>query len=294
MSDRKIWPNFFIVGAAKAGTTTLYEYLKETDGVYMSPVKEARFFHHPDISHKILQNVISDEKKYLKLFNKVTDEKAIGEASPSYLLDPESPEIIHKKIPNAKIIIMLRDPVQRAFSQYLMKKTNGVEQRTFHQVIEDYMSDYENGRDHWDRTIYAGLYTKNVKKYTDIFGLQNVKIIMFEEFVKDTPKYVKEVLDFLEVDSELPLNVGKVYNAYGEPRGKIADRMLANKLIWKIGVKIIPRTFRQGLRKKIFLKNKKKPKLPEEDGRVLQKFYKDDVNSLEKLLDRKLPWKWFN
>ena len=294
MKEREIWPNFFIVGTAKAGTTTLYAYLKDTKGIYMSPVKEPRYFHSfkQDPSGRGIR--ITDEAKYLKLFSKVKDEKAIGEATPSYLRDPKTPELIHEKVPNAKIIIILRDPVQRAFSHHLMRKTNGQETRTFHQVIEDYMKIYKHDGITFDRVIYPGLYISQVKKYVDVFGSQNIKILIFEEFVKDTFNQVKEVLNFLGVDSEPPSNIDKVYNPYGEPRGKISEIMLSNKLIWKIAVKLVPQNFRWGLRKKVFLKDKEKPKLPDKEGILLQKFYKEDVNNLEKLLCRKLPWKWFN
>ena len=91
------WPNFFIVGAGKAGTTSLYEYLKKIPEIYMSPIKEpgyfgTREFKNPDWSK------ISTENEYLKLFEGVTNEIAIGEASPQYLSDPKTPFLIHDKI----------------------------------------------------------------------------------------------------------------------------------------------------------------------------------------------------
>jgi len=290
----EIWPNFFIVGAAKAGTTALYEYLSKTNGVYMSPVKEPRYFNKYILDPKIRLSRITNDTKYLKLFNKVKDEKAIGEASPSYLRDPEAAELIHEKVPNAKILIILRDPVQRAFSAYVMRKNGGRESRTFHQVIEDYIKDYKHSKFYSDGIIFAGLYTKNIKKYIDTFGSQNVKILIFEEFIKDTVNQVQEVLNFLGVDSESPSNIGKVYNAYNEPRGKISEMVLSSNLVWKIGQKLVPQNMRRELRKRIFMKEGEKPKLPEEEGIILQKLYQEDVNNLEKLLGRKLPWKWFN
>ena len=294
MKDREIWPNFFIVGAAKAGTTTLYAYLNMTNGVYMSPVKETGYFHSFKQDPRSRGIRITDKAKYLKLFSKVKDEKAIGEATPSYLRDPKTPELIHEKSPNAKIIIMLRDPVQRAFSHYLMRKTNGQEKRTFRQLIEDHIKDYKRDKVDFDRTIYPGLYTNQVKKYIDVFGSKNIKILIFEEFIKDTFTQVKEVLDFLGVDSEPPSNIGKVYNSYGEPNGKISEIMLSNHLVWKIGVKLVPQSMRWSIKKKLFLKDNVKPKMADEDGILLQKFYQEDVNNLEKLLGRKFPWKWFS
>ena len=127
------WPNFFVVGTPRAGTTSLYSYLNATPGIYMSSIKEPRFFHkiRPETNLPIMH----DKKKYLGLFRNVKDEKSIGEASPTYLQDPESPLLIHKVIPNAKIIIILRDPIERAFSYYLPYKMQGIEKKSFHDEV---------------------------------------------------------------------------------------------------------------------------------------------------------------
>jgi len=126
------WPNFFIVGAQKAGTSSIYSLLRSIPGIYMSPLKEPNYF-----SPNSPTRPSHDKKRYAGLFGGVTDEIAIGEASPSYLWDPDSPKLIHDAIPKARIIISLRDPVQRAYSQYLMRtrpqKSTGItrETRTF-------------------------------------------------------------------------------------------------------------------------------------------------------------------
>ena len=114
------WPNLFIVGAMKSGTTSLYEYLNVIPRIYMSPIKEPKYFHMKGYGKEVNVKRISDKKNYLNLFEKVNTEKIIGEASPDYLFDPNSPRLIHKKVPNANIIICLRDPVERTFSHYLM------------------------------------------------------------------------------------------------------------------------------------------------------------------------------
>ena len=80
----------------------------------------------------------------------------------------------------------------------------------------------------------------------------------------------------------------------GEPKGKLSGRMLSSVLVYKIGIKLIPQNLMWSLRDKLLLGNKEKPKLSEEDVKILQKFYKEDVEDLEKLLGRKLPWKWFS
>ena len=119
-----VWPNLFIVGAAKAGSTSLYNYLKNIPGIYMSPIKEPNFF--AEMTHNNpVWSTIDDKEKYLRLFHKVRDEKIIGEASVSYLHDLNAPRRIHQRVPDSRIIICLRDPVERGFSHYLHFKRNG-------------------------------------------------------------------------------------------------------------------------------------------------------------------------
>jgi len=96
------WPNFFIVGAPRAGTTSLYEFLKRTKGVFMPSYKEPHYFSVTIDRSLINRKPIRDKKKYLQLFKKVNNEKAVGEASTSYLWDTEAPKLIYKKKPKLK------------------------------------------------------------------------------------------------------------------------------------------------------------------------------------------------
>jgi len=134
METTERWPNFFIVGAPKAGTTSLHAYLNNIPGIYMSSVKEPKYFLASD-SPKRYFPPIRDKKKYLKLFEKAREEKIIGEASPQYLHDPQTPKLIHQIIPQAKILISLRDPIERLFSGYLMQIRNGRIKTTFSEEI---------------------------------------------------------------------------------------------------------------------------------------------------------------
>ena len=108
-------PNFFIVGAAKSGTTSLAEYLKQHPEIFMSEFKEPHYF-LPEGA--MASNYYGTWDNYMSLFKDVRNEKAIGEASTGYLYYPESARMIINRIPDAKIIISLRNPVEMAFSLY--------------------------------------------------------------------------------------------------------------------------------------------------------------------------------
>ena len=251
------WPNFLIVGAPRAGTTSLYEFLKRTPGIYMSPMKEPHYFSSFS-PNKMYGNPVRDKKKYLSLFKNVKDEVAIGEASTTYLWDKNACNSIFNTIPNVRIVIMLRDPVQRAFSHYLMR-------------------------------VGGGYYSKQVKQYLEKFGGNLVKIIIFEEFIKNPKKSVKELLDFLQVNADSPKGIETVHNEFTVPRGKIITLLLQNKIVRKIGEQI-PASYYEPFVKNVLGKKISKPMISDEDKEFLEELYRDDVKKLEMILGRELPW----
>src|SRR5262249_9136446 len=118
----EIWPNFFIVGAAKAGTTSLHALLRAHPEVFMSMPKEPHHFCQVEPPHELPWHFEShtDPARYLKLFRGAHGFKAIGEGSTSSMWHPEVPARIRQRVPHARILIALRDPIQRAYSHYLM------------------------------------------------------------------------------------------------------------------------------------------------------------------------------
>jgi len=250
----EVWPNFFIVGAPRAGTTSLYFYLKQVPEVYLSPVKEPNYFSIRVIpaDHYLLP--IRNKSNYLRLFEGVKDEIVIGEASPSYLEDPEAPKLIHQVVPHAKIIILLRDPVERAFSHYLMMVSQGYEKLSFREAIEQILSKKSRG-----------------------------------EF-----RHYLEVLNFLGINEKPSSLVENTYNPFSVSRGWYADLIMTNTMIRKIGFSLIPNPdLRQKIKGKL-LKKAKKPEMFSDDRGFLEKYYMDDVKKLQNSLNRKLPWDWLN
>ena len=285
--SKEIWSNFFIVGAAKAGTTSLYNYLEDLPEVYMSSLKEPGYFlTSDDILNRKFMNLIQDKEKYLSFFKDVKNEIAIGEATSLYLCDPDSANYIHQVVPNAKIIIILRNPVERAYSNFLMfRQTN--ENLSFHRAIHRNFSDpdYDLTR----RYLELGFYAKQVKKYLDVFGEKNVKILIFEEFIDDVTHTLKDVLTFLGVKNKTIEVSDKKYNPYLEPRTIFSKSILSSEKIRKI-TKVIPKKIRKSVRDNVLLKEGHKPQMADKDRAFLKELYLDDVKKLEHILRRKLPW----
>ncbi len=286
------WPNFFIVGAAKAGTTSLHAYLNDIPGIYMSSTKEPKYFTVSDNFHYNIPP-IRDKKKYLNLFAKAKEEKIIGEASPQYLRDPQTPKFIHQIVPQAKILISLRDPVERLYSSYLMRIRNVRKKTTFREEI-DLVFNKKTDKKYDYLKMGAGLYSEYVKRYLKIFGNKQVKIIIFEEFIKNTKETINDILKFLDIKYEFQNLKFEVHNKSGINRGGfLARNIRRNRKIISLSQKILSPSTRRILRDTIFIKSQPKPKMDQKDREFLIKFYNDDVKNLQTLLGRKLPWKNF-
>jgi len=291
-SKIKKHPNFFIVGSPKSATTSLHEYLKNIPGIFMSPLKEPNYFSRKTILHDARIKPIRDKKKYLALFEDVTDEKIVGESSTTYLEDEDVPSLIHEEVPEARILICLRDPVVRAFSEFLMLRKMDVVNSSFHEDIQKALLNKES-RFGNSRRLKSGLYSESVKRYLEIFGPKQVKIIIFEEFIKNPKFFLEQIIKFLELSSSFVKFEDEPHNAFSEYRGKISKKILTNSKITKIGVKIISPSIRKFLRFKLLEKRINKPKMETNERQFLIKFYRDDVNKLKEILGRELPWSNF-
>lgn len=184
-------PNFLIVGAQKCGTTSLHELLSEHPQIEMSQVKEINFF---SIQSKFEKGL----SYYCKFFKKDTNSIAIGESSPGYLCYPEVHEKIYQTLGQIKIVIILRDPIKRAFSQYWDNRRQLKECHTEKEIIEKYLEPkYSPERKGY---FSRGVYYNDVKKYIDKFGDEHVHILILEELIKYPKAELQRLYSFLKVD----------------------------------------------------------------------------------------------
>ncbi len=278
MTRGELWPNFFIVGAPRSGTTSLYEYLSRVPGIYMSPVKEPRYFDSIDHFAPYAPKPIRDREKYLRLFAGVKDEKLVGEASPSYLMDAEAPRRIAAVAPDARIVMILRDPIEQIYSAYLLHR-----RARFHRLPLDEAIQL-------DLYLRPAFYAAAVKRYLDVFGAGRVKILVFEEFACDPRGAVGEILRFLGARAEPPAAIGEAHNAFGAPRSRWTSVLLQNPLARRVARRFLPDRFRRRVREKVLFKPIPKPPIPAASKKFLAELFRDDVLGLEKILARPLPW----
>ncbi len=216
MENRKA--NLFVVGAMKAGTTSFIEMLGQHPEIYVSPIKEPHFFleqlpkkiYNPSRFFNLetyfekefpaplhIANV-SKEEHYQKLFSLAkSGHTYLAEASTGYLHDPNAAENIYRYNPDAKIIILLRDPLQRAYSHYKMDLGLGRTNKSFSMEIEKELTNRDNSKfDIWGY-VNMSLYYDNIKRYKNFFG-NNVFVFTLSEFEKKPQELSRQLLIFLD------------------------------------------------------------------------------------------------
>ena len=274
------WPNLFIPGAPRAGTTSLWRYLSEHPEIYMSPVKEPAFF-APVPGGR----VINGKASYLRLFDDASCEKWRGEASTAYFSDESSPSRIKATCPESKIIIVLRDPVERAYSHYWFHVRHNQETRSFREAVEEELTTSEGADTHYtDWSFYA----TRLERYLGIFG-NNVHVLFLEELRANVDRELRTIYEFLDVDWHVAEH-GSVgaHNAFVMPRNGPGTRVVQSPALLAFGRKL-PRRVRRKVVGLVMLKSKK-PNMDREARSLLRNVYKPERKQLELLLGRPLPW----
>jgi hypothetical protein len=289
----EIWPNFFLVGAAKAGTTSIYNYLSKHPEVFFPVVKEPHFFTRvsPALEQRFLIEAVTKRSAYLRLYSHASGHSVIGDASPSYLWHPKVPQRIRAEVPHAKIAVILRDPVERAYSHYLMDYREGAQNKPFYEALLVDMNRREKG---WGVSyLYyeLGLYAAQVQRYLETFEAERLKVLMFDDFRRDAKAVLREIAEFLGLDPN-PLahvDTSRKYNAYAAPRNQYLRRVAGANLSRMLGQALMPHWLGAFIFERIFLKHAPKPPLDPRARELLCSLYDPELDRLEKLLGRRLP-----
>jgi len=227
----------------------------------------------------------------LRLFAKADSHRVVGDASPSYLWHPEVPRRIREAAPEARIAIILRDPVERAYSHYLMDYREGAQHRRFYPALLADMNRAEKGWGISYLYFELGLYARQVRRYLETFKPERVKILLFDDFRRDAKSVLHELGNFLELDPR-PLDAidtSKHYNSYAAPRNQFLRRVAGAKLPRLLGQLIVPRSVGVFVFERFFLKHRPKPPIDTRARDLLYSLYESELDELEKLMGRSLP-----
>ncbi len=298
-------PNFLVIGTGKAGTTSLYDYLGQHPDICLSAIKETNYLDFEAAEQVPIPRDVRDRRnffpvrslaEYEALFSSCGHKPAIGEISPRYIYSPRAAQRIRSLIPAARMIAILRDPVERAWSSYLMYARDGYERRSFEQAL----ADEEAGRNRqlpsgqW-RYIETGFYFRHLSRYLELFDRSQIAIYLFEDLQADAPGLLRQIFGFLGVDESFVCDASIQRNRSGVPRNAILNWM-TRKRRWTTAVK---NSLPGGLRRRADRivaaterRNLVRTALPEATRERLVQVYRADIERLEELLQRDLSlWK---
>lgn len=298
-------PDFFVIGAPKCGTTALYEYLRQHPQLYL-PRKEFYFF-GSDFTY---QHPRPSAEYYYSLFDQVPNSTngtviKIGDASVWYLYSKKAAEEIKNACPNAKIIALLRNPTDMLYSLHSQQLFAGNEDIA--DFAEALAAEPERRLGKripkligcpFQALYYSevAMYAEQVQRYFNVFGKNNVKIIIFEEFIRDIPAHYRQILQFLEVNDQFRPASFQQINANKTTRYPAVRNLLKKRPSWLIQLTktIVPvRRWRNSIENKLWQWNAKpeqRPKLNLLLKQQLNELHTSNIAQLEALLERKLPW----
>lgn len=302
-------PRFFLVGLPRSGSTSLDQYLREHPEIFMAP-KDSHFF-TTDACWGYRKPYTQDQ--YLSFFTEAEQEQTPGESSVSYIMSDTAADHIRSFNPNAKIIILIRNPVDVVYSLFsLQKKANREQGNTFEQALEkekERLEYIKNNHIVWDKNLDIDKYSfyrtmikklnERIKKFIQLFGKENVKIVIYEDLKNDTDRCYREILEFLGVNPNFKANY-KIHNANREkrkyahlfnwlfiPMAKLGD--LVSRQYW------IPELIRKDvlsvltfIRRFCTESTKKRTPLPKELERSLREEFSPVVKELEEITGRDL------
>ncbi len=290
-------PNFFIIGAPRSGTTSLYHYLRHHPDVYMSPKKEPSFYFLEGVADKLkgngtrgwLKTCATTRKAYLALFEDVTTEKAVGEASVVYLSSEKAPAAIHRDVPDAKLFAILRHPVEQAYASYMGFRLAGREPAaTFREALE---CEPSRMAENWQFGGYrrTGLYCRQLKRYYALFDREQIRIFLFEDFKEDPTAVVQDILATLDVDTSFVPDTSVRHNPTGVIRNPLAHFVWTRSRPIRSGLRnYLPQTLRDWAFPFFTQSGVVKPPMPEEIKQELLEFFRPDIEGLQDLIDRDL------
>lgn len=312
-------PNLFIVGEAKTGTTAMFALLKQHPDVFMPRTKEPRHFckdliaesdrvHKKNHLNRLFKDtyLFRSREQYLSLFEEWRDEKVAGEASIQYFPSKVAASEIHEFNPDAKIVVMLREPVDFLYSLHSQMHFGGSEPiADFAEALEAEADRRQGRRIPKHRFVTPSLlfyservkYADGVRRYQELFG-ENVKVIMYDDFKKNNAKTYREILEFIGVDPSFTPEF-RVYNPNKTARWRwlkqVMDSPLFEYMIRRPFRPLLPARMRPTIRKRILrliMKHEPRKPLDAEFVLRLRKQFKQEVEKISVLLDRNLVKEW--
>ena len=286
-------PTFLLVGAAKAGTTSLFQYLSQHPAIFTPSVKEPRYFAIAEDEHEAWKgpewmdglddaHFISDWETYCSLFEGSESCEASGEASTLYLYDPKAPERIARRLPNVHVFAVLRHPVDRAFSHWVMNWQAGVEPlESFEEALA---AEEQRVAEGWSPTFHyvrRGRYGEQIVRYQKHIPPDRLHVYLYDAYRKDPERMVCTIFKQLGV-SPAPVDTSGRYNTASKVPSPAIERIVSLvDPLRRVLKRLLPTDVRRRIRGTVEEKLYEKPRMAPETAQRLAAAFEDDLRMLQ-------------
>ena len=287
-------PNFFVIGAARSGTTALVEMLRQHPDVFVTDPKEPNFlalanteldFRGPGDDVLIERYSVTDHAQYLRLYHGAGARAARGEASTSSLYYSDATlDSLDRYFPDARLVVIFREPVARAFSAFSYLRMRGFEPQTdFLNAVNDEREGLRADWHHLWHYVEMGRYATQFGRFIERFGPDRIKVLFYDDLCRDPIEVGRSTFAFLGVDPGVKVTSDRV-NVSGQPRSVI----LQNAIAWMEGAHRIRSAARvvvpYRLSERVKRLNLHQQRIPREVVETLQPVYRPEMNALADLL----------
>jgi hypothetical protein len=308
-SARARRPDLFIIGAPKCGTTSLYEYLEGHPDIFMSPVKEP-FYFCPDVVRTMYDRFAygRDEAAYLGLFAGARNERRVGEASTRYLLSAVTPQLVHDFQPAARLVAMVRNPVDMLPALHNERVSLGLEPIGDFEAALAADADRRAGRRLPPGTSpllaeyrQHARYGEHLQRWIDTFGREALHVIVFDDFVADTPAEFRRLLEFLDVDPDYRPPAFSVHNRSHRTRRGVNALARTRPMQWLthsllgsvVGRESAARLRRRMRHTRLLRRPHTRSAVAAEVRRTIEADFRADADHLSRIVGRDIGALWF-
>ncbi|MCB2015611.1 MAG: sulfotransferase [Sphingobium sp.] len=292
-------PTFMIIGAARSGTTALYDLVRQHPQVFMSAIKEPNYFafEGEPLDYKgggaeFVNNSVASWDAYRGLFADAPGGMAMGEASPLYLYAPDAARRIKARLPDVKMIAVLRNPIEQAFSHYLYARAQMIEPLdSFDAALA---AEPERLRAHWQPLFqYSSFprYGEQLQRFYAEFPANQLRVFFYEEYRADPVGLLRQIFEFIDVDPSFVPDVSHETNMGGQPRHAwLQNLVMRPNPIASLAATIVPPSARQAIRDLVSKRNLSREKMSDAARAKLVDALQDDIVLLQGLLKKDLSY----
>jgi Sulfotransferase family len=289
-------PDFLVIGAYKAGTTSLHHYLRGHPQIFVPERKEPSFFAFDRLDdpgreqrlNPLWSAAVRDLRAYEALFSGAVSGQRVGEVSPEYLKNPHAVDRIADRIPHVQLVAVLRDPVERAFSDFLMYRRDGREDTTDFAVALDRQEERRAGGLATGQYVITGFYGRQLAPYYRCFGRDRIRVVLSEDLHDDRAGTLAALFGFLGVEPGVTVAEEREFNRSGVPsNAAVRLAYAARRRVAPVLRGAVPAAVKQRA-DALLQRGLHRPHMSEETRARLRAVYRDDILALQDLIDRDL------